>query len=169
MAARQLFEALVQDVRQGVRSSDEIVRDGGKVYLRYPEGVKGYGYSPLDAAKLLVGAGLVDRPDANRLVAQTAGGRGLWLTREAEQALVITRECLKDAVGEWFRNAKVEGRVEKGGRSFLPQKAFGEWLSSVAPGVDAKELGADGVVVLGDIGSSSYVRLSGAEIGKVPG
>jgi hypothetical protein len=166
MAARQLFGALVQDVRQGVRSSDEIVRDGGKVYLRYPNGVKGYGYSPLDAAKLLVGAGLVDRPDANRLVAQTAGGRGLWLTREAEQVLVIARERLKDAVEEWFGQAKVEGRVVKGGRSFLPRKALEDWLSAVMPGVGLEELGAEGVVVIGNIGSSGYVRLGGVDDGK---
>ncbi len=163
LAARQLFEALVQDIRQGVRSPGEVIRDAGKVYLGYPNGIKGYGYSPLDAAKLLVGAELVDRPDANRLVAQTAGGRGLWLTREAEQALVITRERLKGAVEEWFEHAKVEGRVVKSGRSFLPRKAFEDWLSAVVPvpGVGMEELVAEGAVVIGNIGSSGYVRLGG--------
>ncbi|OYV75015.1 MAG: hypothetical protein B7Z66_14475 [Chromatiales bacterium 21-64-14] len=159
-AAQQIFEAFCQDIRTGERHPKWVVREGGRAYIDYPEGIHAYGYSALDAAKLLAESGIIERPDVNRLVAKLGAGRGVCLSEAAQAALRIGPQDLESALREWFRRISVPERVTRGGRDYLPLDLFRRWLAAVAPGVEAEEMVRREWVVSGEIGKAAYVRVA---------
>ncbi len=165
-----ILDAIGQDLREGGRPLAGIVRINDHLHLLYPDAVTGYGYKPLDAAKVLVEAGLAERADASRLVANINDrDKGLRLSEAAESRL--RAPDLAAALKAWFavlnippdgkdagKEPPVAGRVFRGRYGYVPVDALETWLDAFAPGTHIESLTQRKLIVKGDIEGKPYIR-----------
>lgn len=99
IASCAVAKAIFEDLASGEKTLEILYTHKGTRYLRYPDSFKGYGMSPMQAAKDLVEAGIAEA-DGKRVAVET--GDNTKGTRLTFTAPPLPREQAAEHIAQWI-------------------------------------------------------------------
>lgn len=150
--ARAIFE----DLANGRKKTASFFWHEGFYYLNYPDAFKGYGMSPMEAAKDMLAEDLI-LTDSARIAVDIMGKKAVKLSI-TDHPLEMGDQAMK-WLQDWMK-AQSDGVLDIKGQRYIERRYFKPWANLFGdPDEVLETLIENGSVKVGEMNSKKYIRL----------